>query len=36
MLTKHENRITDAEMRNLKKYVVKTKRDRIRNKLGEY
>lgn len=33
MLTKHKSRITDAEMRYLKKYTMKTKRDRIRNKL---
>jgi len=36
MLTKHESRITYAEMRYLKKYTVKTKRDRNRNKLEEY
>jgi hypothetical protein len=35
ILTKHESRITDAEMRYLK-YTVKTKRDRSRNKLEEY
>ena len=36
MLTKHESRITDAEMRYLKKYSVNTKRDSITNKLEEY
>jgi hypothetical protein len=36
MLTKHESRITDAEMRYLKKYTAKTKRNRIRSKLEEY
>jgi len=31
MLTKHESRITDAEMRYLKKYKVKTKRELVIN-----
>ena len=36
MLTKHEIKSTDAEMRYLRKYTVKTKKDRIINKLEEY
>jgi len=36
MLTKHESRITGTEMRHLRKYMGKTRRDRIRNsQIGE-
>jgi len=34
MLTKHESRFADAEMRYFKKYTAKTKRNR--SKLEEY